>query len=52
MVRGTSGNPETIDIVEIPGAATVLLEVRVVDPDNPPEGTPCIALVTHVFDSA
>lgn len=52
VVRGNSGNSETVDAVEITGAATVLLEVQVADPDNPPEGTECIALVAHVFDTA
>jgi hypothetical protein len=52
VVRGNSANPETVDIVEITSAATVLLQVMVADPDNPPEGTPCIALVVHAFDTA
>jgi hypothetical protein len=52
VVRGKSGNLETVDVVEITSAATVLLQVMVADPDNPPEGTPCIALVDHVFDTA
>lgn len=52
VVRGNSGNPETVAIIEITGAATVLLQVMVADPDNPPEGTPCIALVDHTFDTA
>ena len=52
VVRGKSGNSETVDAVEITGAATVLLDVQVADPDNPPEGTECIALVAHAFDTA
>lgn len=52
VVRGNSGNLETVDAVEITSAATVLLDVQVADPDNPPEGTECIALVAHVFDTA
>lgn len=52
VVRGNSGNPETVAIMEITGAATVLLQVMVADPDNPPEGTACIALVDHTLDTA
>lgn len=52
VVRGNSGNLETVDAVEITSAATVLLDVHVADPDNPPEGTECIALVAHAFDTA
>lgn len=52
VVRGKSGNSETVDAVEITSAATVLLDVQVADPDNPPPGTECIALVAHVFDTA
>lgn len=52
VVRGKSGNLETVDAIEILAAKTVLLEVLVADPDNPPEGTECIAIVDHVFDEA
>jgi hypothetical protein len=52
VIRGKSGNLETVDVAEVLGAATVELELQVEDPDNPPEGTECIALVTHVFDTA
>ncbi len=51
VVRGKSGNLETVNAVEITGAATVLLDVQVADPDNPGDA-PCIALVAHVFDTA
>jgi hypothetical protein len=43
---------EDIDADRITSAATVLLELQVEDPDDPPEGTPCIAKVVHVFDTA
>lgn len=52
VVRGNSGNAETVDVAEVVGAATVELELQVEDPDNPPAGTECIAIVTHVFDEA
>jgi hypothetical protein len=52
VVRGNTGNLETVDAVEITGAATVELHVLVDDPDNPPPGTECIAEVSAVFDTA
>lgn len=51
VVRGKSGNLETVDAVEIASAATVLLEVQVADPDDPGDAE-CIALVAHTFDTA
>lgn len=36
----------------ITSAATVRLQLQVDDPDNPPPGTPCIALVIEVYDTA
>ncbi|HEX6067347.1 MAG TPA: hypothetical protein VFZ05_00975, partial [Nitrososphaera sp.] len=51
VVKGKSGNLEPVDAVEITGAATVLLDVQVADPDNPGDA-PCIALVARVFDTA
>jgi hypothetical protein len=39
-------------VKEITSALTVELHVLVEDPDDPPEGTPCIAEVSAVFDSA
>lgn len=38
-----------ITIVDL--VLTVELTLQVEDPDNPPEGTPCIALVTDTFDT-
>lgn len=52
VVRGNTGNLETVDAVEITGAATVELHVLVDDPDNPPPGTECIAEVSTIFDTA
>jgi hypothetical protein len=46
--RGTAA----VVVKEITSALTVELRVLVEDPDNPPEGTPCIAEVSDVFDSA
>lgn len=40
-----------IEAKTILSAHTVLLDVQVADPDNPGDA-PCIALVSHVFDSA
>jgi hypothetical protein len=33
-------------------AQTVMLEIQVEDPDNPPEGVTCIAKIVRVFDTA
>jgi hypothetical protein len=52
VVRGSTGNSQTVDAVEITGAATVELHVLVDDPDNPPPGTECIAEVSAVYDTA
>jgi hypothetical protein len=37
---------------KILSAATVRLQLQVDDPDNPPPGTACIALVVEVYDTA
>lgn len=37
---------------KILSAATVRLQLQVDDPDNPPPGTTCIALVVQVYDTA
>jgi hypothetical protein len=52
VVRGQSGNPETVDAVAVLSALTVELHVLVDDPDNPPEGTSCIAEVSWLYDIA
>lgn len=52
VVRGNSGNPETVGVAEITGALTVELHVLVDDPDNPPPGTECIAEVSAMYDTA
>lgn len=41
-----------INAKKILSAATVRLQLQVDDPDNPPPGTPCIALVVQVYDTA
>lgn len=41
-----------IQAERITSAATVRLQLQVDDPDNPPPGTPCIALVVQVYDTA
>lgn len=46
--RGVEG----IDAKKITSAATVRLQLQVDDPDNPPPGTTCIALVVQVYDTA
>lgn len=51
VVRGNSGNLETVDAVEIVSALTVELHVLVDDPDNPGDA-PCIAEVSWLFDTA
>ncbi|WP_415280965.1 hypothetical protein [Candidatus Nitrososphaera sp. FF02] len=51
-VRGNSGELENVNAVEILSAQTVLLDVEVADPDNPPAGTLCLALVADTFDTA
>ncbi|MEM3159202.1 MAG: hypothetical protein QXJ74_00285 [Nitrososphaera sp.] len=43
---------EGIDAKKITSAATVRLQLQVDDPDNPPPGTTCIALVVQVYDTA
>jgi hypothetical protein len=50
VVRGDSGDLETVDVVGITSALTVELHVLVDDPDNPGDA-PCIAEVSWVFDS-
>jgi hypothetical protein len=52
VVRGNSGNPQTVGVAEITSALTVELHVLVDDPDNPPPGTECIAEVSAVYDTA
>jgi hypothetical protein len=54
MKSKTKNGIEGIEAKRITSAATVLLELQVDDPDEPrdPEVTPCIAIVTHVYDNA
>jgi hypothetical protein len=48
----TDKGVKAVVVKEITSALTVELTVLVEDPDNPPEGTECIAEVSHVFDTA
>jgi hypothetical protein len=50
-VRGNNGELENANAVEILGAQTVLLDVEVADPDHPPAGTLCLAVVADTLDS-
>lgn len=52
VVRGSSGNSETVGVAKVLSALTVELHVLVDDPDNPPVGTKCIAVVSKLYDSA
>jgi hypothetical protein len=48
----TERGVQAVVVKEITSALTVELHVLVEDPDNPPEGTACIAEVSDVFDIA
>jgi hypothetical protein len=52
IFENMKGKESTVNAKEITSAATVRLEVQVEDPDNPPLGTACIALVAEVYDVA